>query len=299
MAAFATVHGVTLPIAKKAWRLAPQILGGSDDRADDGTLVSGQTARKRDWDTSFHVGTEAEREAFRRLVEGDGLHVDFDDASGFAWSGLGPKTATSVTYDDAGGKRGGRAIIGSTGALEYALAEVMQQQDGSWGATKGWTLAVFKRVSGSWVDHLATGAVVVVRGESTNPTGVTQYQDGVAAPTAGMGEWIDVADDGDVGIYGYDEDGAGAAFAYDELLVLPFSLPASTMATWAAQLAAYRASYAVGRLPRVQLGGECIASDGAPLEVRCRVTRIENEPMFLEGAYQKNARIDDVTVREV
>lgn len=303
--AFAEVYGIALPVAKKRWDLTPQVLGGSDDRADDGTLVSAQTVRKREWSTTFVVGTEVEREAFRRLVEGDGLHVDFDDASGFSFSGLGPKTATSVVYNASGGKRGGRAIVGSSGVLEYALAKVVQQQDGDWGATKGWTLAVFKKTSvgdggdgTTFVDHLATGNVAVVRGAAANPAGVTQYRSGVAGSWS-MGNWISVDADGDVGIHGYSNANVATGYDYDELLVLPFQLPATLMATWAAALATFRSTTAVGRLPRVKLFGDCIGSDAAPLEVRCRVTRIDNDPQFINGAFQKNARVDDVSVRTV
>lgn len=305
MPSFAEVYGIALPIAKKRWDLTPTIVGGSDDRADDGTLLSSQTVRKREWASTFVVGTEVEREAFRRLIEGDGLHVDFDDATGFSWSGLGPKTATSVTYNASGGKRGGRAIVGSSGVLEYALAKVVQQQDGDWAATKGWTVAVFKKLltpdtgfDGTFKDHLATGNVVVVRGASANPAGVTQYKDGVAG-SWNMGNWLSVDADGDVGIHGYSNAGAAAAYDYDELLVLPFALPPALLAAWATALATFRATYPVGRLPRVKLFGDCIASDTVPLEVRCRVSKSDIDPQFLGGGFAKNARVDDVTVRQV
>jgi hypothetical protein len=301
---FATLHGITLPIARNEWRLTPVLVGSADTRADSGELGGAETARKREWACSTPVGNQAEREALRRLMEGDGLHVDFDDASGFSRTGIGPATATSVTYSASGGKRGGRVSVGSTGALVYALAKKMRQPDGDWSAAKGWTVAVFKQLSmgdggdgTTYFDHLATGNVVVTRGASANPAGVTQYRDGVAG-SWNMGNWLSVSAAGEVGIHGYTNSGGGLAYLYDELLVLPFALPTALMATWAAALATFRASYACGALPRVKLAGDCIP-DAQPLEVRIRQDRQELEQMAFEGAWHNNSVRDEYTVRQV
>lgn len=295
---FAAVHGITLPIRREQWKLVPDIVGADDERADDGSLLTSETTRKRKWETGFTIGRLDEREALRRLVEGDGLHVDFNDASGYSFHGLGPKTSTSTTFSASGGKRGGKAAVGSAGVLEYAMANFSSEQDGlPWAATKGWTLCCFKFISGVWRDLLATGSVVVTRGAAANPAGVTQFQDGVAG-TYGMGHFIDVAADGDVGVHGYDAAGAAGAFDYDELLFLPFAFPSHLAATWAAQLAAFRSTSAAGRLPFVKLSGDCIP-DAQPLEVRWRVTQGEQRRVILDGAFRNNAREDVATVSQV
>lgn len=304
MADFATVFGIRIPTTRNDWRQTPIIVGGGDDRVDSGVLGSGETTRKREWGTSLITGTQVEREAMRRLLEGDGLAVDFDDATGFSWSGLGPSLATGVTYSASGGKRGGRAILASAGALEYSLAQVMRQPDGAWSATRGWTIAVHKKLSvgdggdgTTFHDHLATGSVAVVRGASANPAGVTQYRGGVAGSWA-MGNWLAVTAGGVAGVYGYSNANVATAYDYDELVVLPWALPPAMMATWAANLATFRASYSVGRLPRVLLAGECIP-DPAPLEVRWRQVRSDLDQMAFEGAWNKTSTKDEYSVRQV
>ncbi len=300
---FATAFGITLPISRDKWVQTPVLVGeDDDDRADDGTLLTGETTRKREWDATAPVGSEVDREAFRRLLEGDGLHVDFDDATAFAWRGIGPKTV-GATFNVSGGVRGGRASLNSGGALEYALRRFMRQPGGSWDPTKGWTLAVFKKLTTAdggddvtYVDHLATGSVVVARGASANPAGVTQYKNGVAGAWS-MGRWLGLASNGDVGIHGYSNANAAAAYDYDELLVWPFALPPSLASSWAAQLAAFRVSSSMGQLPRVLLGGDCITE--ATLPVRCRMTKAQGEQAMLNGSWASNARVDDLSIREV
>lgn len=301
---FATLHGITLPIARNEWRMTPVLVGSADARADSGELGGAETTLKREWSCSTIVDSQATQEVIRRLMEGDGIHVDFDDASGFTRTGIGPSSATSVTYSASGGKRGGRASVGSTGALVYALAKKMRQRDGDWAPTKGWTVAVFKQLSlgdggdgTTFFDHLATGNVAVVRGAAANPAGVTQYRSGVAG-SYGMGNWLSVSAAGEVGIHGYTDSGGSLTYLYDELLVLPFALPTALMATWAAALATFRASYACGALPRVKLDGDCIP-DAQPLEVRIRQERQELEQMAFGGAWHNNSVRDEYVVRQV
>jgi hypothetical protein len=295
---FATAFGITLPFAKNKWRMDPVDVGAADERVDRGSLVRSRTARKREWSTSTTIGTQAERVALRRLLEGDGLHVDFDDASGFSFSGIGPKTSASCVFSSSSGKRGGKVQVGSTAVLEYGLAELMGQEDGAWAPTKGFTVAVHKFVSGSWRDYIATGSVVVTRGASSgNPVGVTQYENGLAGAHA-MGNWLSVDADGDVGIHGYDAAGSGAAFDFDELLVWPFALPPSVMATWASALNTFRASRSVGRLPHVLLSGDCIL-DASPLEVTCRLEASELDQAAFDGAYHSTSTRDEYRIRQV
>jgi hypothetical protein len=71
------------------------------------------------------------------------------------------------------------------------------------------------------------------------------------------------------------------------------------MTAWATALKSFRATEPIGRLPRVKLAGDCIASDKTTLEVRCRVVKTDIDPQFIGGGFAKNARIDDVTVRQV
>jgi hypothetical protein len=302
---FATAFGITLPFARNEWRQTPVRLGVSNGRADSGQLVTAETARKREWEATTIVGAQDEREAIRRLLEGDGLHVEFNDASGFSWHGIGPSTATSVTYSVSGGKRSGRVSVGAGGVLRYALANLMREPDGvAWAATKGWTVAVFKVLSvgdggdgTTYVDHLATGSVAVVRGASANPVGVTQYKSGVAGSWS-MGNWLEVSAAGEVAIHGYTNAGATGAYDFDELLVLPFALPSTVMATWAAALATFRSTTSMGRLPRVLLDGDCIP-DAAPLAVRCELTRSALEQMAFDGSWKSNSTRDTYTLRQV
>ncbi|HEY1097396.1 MAG TPA: hypothetical protein VGF99_00655, partial [Myxococcota bacterium] len=269
-----------------------------DDRADDGSLLTSEVTRKREWETSLVPGTDAERERLRRLVEGHGLAVDFADGSAFSWSGIGPKTSNG-TPSSSGGPRTGSYGLPGGGVLAYALARKMRQADRAWSPADGWTLAVFKRLSAAdggddvtLVDHVATGNVAVVRGAAANPVGVTQYRSGVAGSWS-MGRWIDVATNGDVSICGWSNANTPTAYTYAELVVWPFAIPS----TWAQQLSTFRTGRAVGQLPRVSLGGDCV--DGAAVAVRCRMQRAELEQQMVDGAWAPNARRDDYSIRSV
>lgn len=304
---FATCFGITLPFARNEWRQTPVRVGAGDGRVDSGVAVTSETVRKREWEAKTIVGPQAEREALRRILEGDGLHVDFNDASDFSWSGIGPSVAPASSFTTPGARGSGSnpcRIVASGGELRYALASHMRQPDGTWGATKGWTVAVFRRLEvadggdgTTFVDHLATGSVAVVRGAAANPVGVTQYKSGVAGNWS-MGNWLSVSAAGEVGIHGYSNAGVAGAYRYDELLVWPFALPSTVMATWAAAIATFRAAQSMGRLPRVLLHGDCIP-DASPLAVRCRLERSELEQMAFDGAWRNNSVRDTYSIRQV
>lgn len=296
--AHTTINGVTIPGEGDAFEETTDDVGATDTRGVNGALVSSSAGRKRDFSVSTVPVTAALGEALRALVCGEGHAWPFADSL-WAHAGVGPSSTTGCTQSASGGKYAGKLAITSTNRFEVSLAKRMARK-GGWNPTShGWTVSVWKKLSvgdggdgTTYHHHLATGSVAVVRGASANPAGVTQYRGGVVGAFA-MGNWLSVSAAGVVAVHAYTNAGAGAAYDWSDLVVLPFQVPAA----WTPDLYTWLSARAWSRLPRVELAGDCIP-DLVPVEVRARVSSLKQRNVFLEGAHRNNARVLDIDLKE-
>jgi hypothetical protein len=296
--AHTTINGIQVSSVADGLREDPEWSGAVDERADDGSLFTSETTRKRRWQLQTTPMVAEEGEALRRLVEREGFAVGFDTA--FALKGLAPTPASSWTRQATGGRfGGGRAAVTSGGRLEYALGTKLIPGR-TWSPTvDGWTIIVHKKLDTdeggdgtSYVHHLATGKTTFARNAAVNPPGVTQYRRGLPGSWS-MGRWLHVEADGDVAVWGFDNANVAAAYDYDDLVVLPFAVTAS----WAAQLAAFGAAFAYPETPLLLLQGDAIPEPAGAL-VSGRVTSVQQRNMILQHRARNNARVLDLVLSE-
>lgn len=255
--AYLTYNGITLPTLAGSFRETTEHIG-DEGRGQAGEYGDNLVARKRTWACTLVAQTKATAVKMRRYLEGEGQAWRFDGTA-YSFKGEGPKAGGSFSVAS------GKVNVGSNSFIEFALANALTRGL-TWAPTQGWTLGVRKVLTGgdggdgsTYVRHIATGSVAVARGAAANPVGVTQYKNGVAGNHS-MGNWIDVASDGDVGIYGKTNANGNAAYDYDDLWFLPFAVESS----WVAGLDAFLAAAgAHSRLKRVVLAGDAL-EDAAP-----------------------------------
>lgn len=294
-----TFNGITIPGASESLKEAPDFVGDVNDRVASAEHVENYVARKRKWTCKVIAQTAAKSVAMRRYLEGEGQSWSFDSTM-YSGKGEGPASGGGYTRSGTSGVHGGKVNVSSGDVLEFALAYALGQP-GGWVPTKGWTLMVWKQLSvgdggdgSAYYHHIATGSVAVTRGSSANPASVTQYRNGVAGSYS-MGNWIDVASDGDVGIYGKSNANTSAAYDYDDLVFLPFVLDSS----WVTGLYTYLASYAHPALKRVMLSGDQIEDAAPGVEVHIRATEIPRKRRVFSGSSTSAARELQLTITEV
>ena len=292
-----TCNGITVATKSESFEEVADIAGLSDARGTDGGLATSDTVRKREFSIETVTATQANAEQLRRILEGDGQAWPFNNTS-LSAAGLGPQSGT-FTLSASGGKFAGRCTVGSGSVFEVALARRMKQLSGvAWAATLGWTLMAWKKLTApdggdgtTFFHQLATGSVVVTRGASANPASVTQYRNGVAGSYS-MGNWIGVAADGDALISGHSNAGAAAAYDYSDFVVLPYTVTAAQ----ALALYNFTSSRAFPALPFVSLGGDALPT---PITARCRIKKIAQRRLILDGAFRNNAAVLVGEAREV
>lgn len=286
-----TFNGITLPTVAGSFREAPEFIG-DDGRGQAGEHGENVVARKRAWTVTLVAQSQAVAVKMRRYLEGEGQSWRFDD-NAYSFKGEGPKAGGSYTVS------GGKVEVASTSFIEWALASALTRGL-TWAPTQGWTLGCRKVLTAAeggddatFQRHIAIGTVAVTRGSSANPASVTQYLNGSAGNHA-MGNWIDVASDGDVGLHGYSNAGAGADYDYDDVWFLPFALESS----WIAGLDAFLASAgAHSRLKRVVLAGDAI-EDASGVEVYVRAVGIPRKRRVVAGTPSSNFYELDLRIRE-
>lgn len=294
-----TINGVPWPMAVDSVDEQPEDIGEHTARSLNGNGTATRIARKRRWAgrSTFHAA--AEGEAWRRFVEGEGQSWTFASGNAISAKGLGPSSG-SFTVSASDGVHGlGKVTPASGNSVGFTLAKRLGVA-GGWAATKGWTILVWKRLSvgdggdGTAYHHFViSGAVGVTRGASANPVGVSQWRGGVAGNYS-VGNWLSVGTT--TALWGYSNAGAAAAYAYSGLVVLPFVIPSS----WVASLAAFHAASSWSAVPgAVRLGGDVVADAGGPVDVIGRVKRLPQRSLVLNGTRVSNARILELELTEV
>jgi len=284
---FMTLNGVTVPVAADSFVDVYERTSPISVRSAGGVRLDSMQRNPATWSARTTIRSRDEINALRRLVDGHGHIWGFNDSSSLSSTGLAEDVGSVFTLNASGGKFGGRCTVSSGQAFYAALGERMF--DRPWTSSRGWTIACFKKLAAgdggdgsTYFHHVATGAVTVTRGASANPASVTQYRNG-AAGSFSMGNWISVTTDGRIGIHGYSNANATAAYDYDELLVLPFVLPS----TWAAGLYAFHNANAWPSIPRLRLGGDCVVT---PVDVVGQSGAVAQHNVRLGGVHTSTAR---------
>ena len=293
-----TCNGITIPVEFQAFAEAEEFAGDQLERTASAQLEGNWVARKRRWTARTPPQLPNIAKAMRALLEGQGQSWNFDVTT-YSGLGEGPAAGGSYTQSGAGGKYGGKVNVASANLIQWALANALGVP-GGWTPTQGWTLGLWKVLTvgdggdgATFHHHVATGSVAVTRAASANPAGVTQYKNGVAGSWS-MGNWISVQT-ANVGIYGYTNANAGAAYDYDDVFFLPFALPA----TWMPSLYTFLAANPYPSCPRVKIYGDGIEDPSPGVDCIVRVPRSVQRRQVQAGVAYTNMRELELDIREV
>lgn len=217
--AFLTLNGVEIPVLDgNASR--SRVLIGERGRAFDGTFRSSVRARKRQWSLATPVVTKAEADAIVGLVEGQGHHWSFDadlySDKGLVGTGAGASVGTTSPSPKFGAGRLG-ITTGNTATFALSLG----------GA---WTVMVWQWDGAAWDHYVVTSAghkwVNGIRNDAATTT------------------WLAVSS-GTLTL-----SAPSAAAYYDDLVALPYVIPAAWAEVWGVATSAFSA------LPRLAMAGD-------------------------------------------
>lgn len=219
---FCVLGGITIPIAAGEATKRREIIG-ERTRAFSGELRSSVRARKDSFPMRTIPMAPALADAIVALVEGQGHRWAFDEhlysdkgLGLFAGSGAGASLGTTAPVPKYGAKRLGLAAAAS---VTYATA-----------LGGAWTVMVWRWSGSAWVHY-------AIRSDGAKWIGVAR-NDAAATP------WLQVDGAGNVTIV------AGGAEFYDDLVCLPYLVPAEWVAAWAVRSSAF------SPLPRLHLTGD-------------------------------------------
>lgn len=273
--AFLTINGWDIPIADGNASMAYRQLG-RQSRSYTGILSGTYRAKVREWQVQTTIQDESASEAIEGLIDGTGHTWTFDNDL-YSSKGLGPVSGYTATVAAAGGKVGG-------------MLTVVSNTNIAWWATSAhvpWTFMTWKKdLVGTWRHYALT------------VTG-TQYKDG-AVHVPGAGDTIlnwSAESSGAFTIIGKGIDGVNANAYYDDMVVVPYIMPAE-------QIAAAYTEGAAGRgfslLPVLKLTGDCVAEAySGPLSVVGEMSNNEFIQAVYSGTFQSNLRRMDFVLREV
>lgn len=215
--------GIDVPISTGSWQQdEPLLVGRSMDRRFSGRLGSGIRAVKRRWTGKTPLLPLATAAAFEGLLRGDGHRWSFD-VDLFSDKGLGPEAGHAATQGTSG-KFSGKVSVAGQGLVVYRA-----------GLGSRWTLALWHWESTVWVHYLITSTSVF-------------YRDGVGYGSA-LPFGVSVVA-GALTLYGTAV--IGIPELYDDVLAVPYIMPAD----WPAQL--YARAAALPAIPELDAVGDVV-----------------------------------------
>jgi hypothetical protein len=248
------ISGITIPVASAKESRADL---KTELRTIDGTWMRDVRAAKRRWTLMTRLMPLDEARALRDLVMGMGHHWGFDGGSQYSDKGAGAWVG-SYTVPDTGGKFGGGRLSVSGSGRTLTL-----------GAAYGelWTIAqwIFDPDEGDWVHRLQT-------------SDGRKYTGGVATPSA---SWSQTLTSG--GVYTVPYDGLSGVGGCDDLVILPFELPASWCVQWPQD-------QPFSPLPRLSITGEMIEQASLLVE-GSGDPELVTEQGVIDGVYQRLATV--------
>lgn len=300
-----SVNNIQLTIADGSWSEEPVHIGELLERTPSGRIAEGRGVRVRRWTCRtdpFAVADADELEKLIQFLEGRGQSWNFDSAS-HSLSGAGvtnDAAGSSVTRSASGGVHGGRLTVASGSVWGARLNNKVGVPKTGWTPETGYSVFAWRKFlaaetyAAGWHGVALVGNVTFFRGVSANPAGVNQYVDGVLDNLANLGRCFGVANaDPYVSLHGYKTDNSASAVEFDDLLVLPFQVPA----LWVPSITTWRATVPESLRPRMKISGDLIR-DSAPVEVIIRVRGADTVQGVIGGVFKNNLRALDLEIQE-
>lgn len=258
--AFCIINGVTLPVAFSGPGYDEKELGDGITRAYDGTARRNTITRKKTFKLNVPVADQATQEAWRSFLWGDTNHWTFD-VNLLSTKSLAPNSSSSFTSgatQAAGGKYGGKlTLAATTGKIRWN--GVLPYSD--------WTVLVWRFESAAWHHY-------IIKSTASVCTGV--WKDG-ASQSAVFPSWV-FATYGSGSTNAFDLlNTAGSSQDFDDLVLLPFGIPAA----WASSLYTFHAAQAFPTKPAgLLLTGDIVPTPSTSLTVLGRPGSVS----FVSGA---------------
>ncbi len=278
MAAFLTLNGVAIPVFRDSLKEDWYDVGNGPVRGPSGVVISTRTARLRKWTFQTPPMAPAIYNFYRKWIEGFGGYWSWDTWEKISSVGFTNTAAGTWTYPSGtAGKYGDAIEIGSASVFgaKFSYRMGVQRVGGYSPSTDGITM-LFWRNSAGYAHWNVTGAGVYLRNAAANPSGFTQYKDGVVGShSIGVITSIHETTSPYTGLHGYLTGGAGSAMTFDEWVVLPMAIPATglftgstgkftgTQATIAADIYTFHNSRRWSDLPKLIANGDFLAGESA------------------------------------
>ena len=249
--AYLEVNGVALEV-----RAAGEDPGevGTFARAVNGDLVATRTTLKPVHACETTPLDVASARAWTGLLLGRGHSWDFAD--GYSGKGLAPTETGTVSFGDASGKFDKHVTIAVSGNVQWTPTGEDSLIAGDHNPKGDYTLAVWRLESAVWVHY-----VIRKLNGATNKWVDGGSDDGASTP------WLTVSGAGVLQL----SDGV-AEENFSDLVALPFGVPS----TWPALWAAYGRAFP--RLPRLEAAGDLLGDPDTPVTVRAQRVRGEPRP---------------------
>ncbi|QDP63941.1 MAG: hypothetical protein Unbinned3992contig1000_55 [Prokaryotic dsDNA virus sp.] len=244
--AFLTISGYEIPISSDGVSLERQGYG-------ERTLSYGGAQQPERWgvtnvfDLTATLMTREQARALSGLIQGDGHYWAYDTML-YSSKGLGPVTGYIVTMSATGGAVGGGYVqVTSSHDIEYPFNTSSDR-----------TMMVCKYVGAAWVHYALTY-------DASTATTV-QYKNGAEHTPAGgdnITNWYTyTASTGIHKLDGKDIAGTNADARYDQLVIVPYVMPADMIAAFDTEL--LTTNLAFSPLPLLRVSGTMI-EDGPQL----------------------------------
>lgn len=227
-----TINGIEVPVAADSWAVEP-VEVGDRSRAADGSSLS-QIVRRYYRRSGAAICTDAEQaRALECLISGDGLGWSFDADLYSDRTGLGYTTA------------GTPSVVASDGGVSPKFGAKFLKLPSSSGITWTHGLAAASWSVCWWWWNGSAWQHMAIRSDTTGARWVNGVlTSGAAGYFTATANALTIAQ------------GAGSTAYFDDVVCLPFLVPASWFATWAAASSAYT------KPPFVTLGGTLAAYGG-------------------------------------
>lgn len=215
---FFTIHGMEVPVLSKSWKAEPVLVGERRARALGGARIRTQIARKIRFTGKTPALDPADAVWIIELLNGEGDVFNFDadrfSAKGLMWSNSDPAVQS---VDVKFGNKAGQIASGTTSTFAPGYA----------GLDK--TVLFWRRPGAGAFDHYA---ITRTAGGSTQ-----EYKNGVAGAYTTTNFFT--FSDTQCSFLGKNDAGVNTTIQIDDVVILPFLMPAANIATLAASTAAW------------------------------------------------------------
>lgn len=272
--AFATIHGIEVPIRDRTWKQSPIYVGDRRVRHNGGGLIDGRTVLKWSWSGATPVLDNADATAIIGLLNGDGhvfsFDVDIYSAKGLIWTGSTPTVqATNVKY----GAKAGEILTATTSTISPGYSGFDQ------------TVLVWRRPGAGSFDHY---------GITRTAAGViAEVKNGVVGAFT-TSNWITFGASS-ISLLGKNDAAVNTTIQVDDLVVLPFLLSTAQIQAVFAQTRAW------ADLPQLNCSGDGFNGNDRNYVTLGRVGRLDYVQAHspLDGVWKLDNVVIDLSFEQV